>query len=43
MAVNIPQITKAIESGGLAYVLNWLIAQINTQNVAGTSPAAFPG
>ena len=43
MAMSIPQITKAIESGGLTYVLNWLIAQINTQNVAGTSPRPFPG
>lgn len=43
MAVNIPQITKAIESGGLTYVLNWLISAINTQNVSGTTPVAFPG
>ena len=43
MAVNIPYITKAIPSGELFNVLNWLIAQINTQNVSGTSPSAFPG
>lgn len=43
MAVSIPIITKIPVPADLQYVLNWLITAINTQNVSGTSPAAFPG
>ena len=42
MAVAIPSITRALTGGDLQYALNWLIQQINTQNVSGTSPAAYP-
>jgi hypothetical protein len=43
MALSIPYITKAFGGADMQYILNWLISQINTQNVAGTTPTAFPG
>ena len=42
MAVAIPTITRALTGADLQYAINWLIAQINTQNVSGTTPAPFP-
>jgi hypothetical protein len=42
MAVAIPTITRAVLSADLQMALNWLITQINTQNVSGTTPSTFP-
>jgi hypothetical protein len=43
MAQSIPVITKIVTAADMQYALNWLITQINTQNVSGTTPVPFPG